>query len=76
MLLSELKIGQHATIKSIRPGDRLYRNRLISLGLIPGTSVVLSRVAPLGDPIQILVRGFLLSLRKAEANILVVETKV
>lgn len=73
MKISELKIGQKARIIAIQKTDGVYRSRLISMGLIPGTELVLSRVAPLGDPIQILVRGFLLSLRKEEAKILLVE---
>lgn len=73
MQLSQLKIGQKARIVAIKSGNKLYRHRLIALGLLPGTEFVLSRIAPLGDPIQILVRGFLLSLRKAEASILQIE---
>jgi len=48
----------------------VYRQRLIAMGLIPGTEFTVSRMAPLGDPIEILVRGFALSLRKHEASIL------
>lgn len=73
MLFTKLKIGQKARITALGVGDKLYRQRLISMGLIPGTEFIVSRVAPFGDPIEILVRGFALSLRKAEASILQIE---
>lgn len=74
MIISELKIGQKARILSLAQGTlSSYRKRLISMGLLPGTEFVVSRIAPLGDPIEILVRGFALSLRKNEANILDVQ---
>jgi ferrous iron transport protein A len=73
MHLSDLHIGQQATIISLAAGDQSYRKRLISLGLLPGTSFIVSHIAPLGDPIEIQVRGLALSLRKHEAAILTVE---
>ena len=68
---------------SLRPGDRAritgfkglpdaYRNRLLSMGMTPGTEFAVARVAPLGDPIQIVLRGFRLSLRRQEAEGLLV----
>ncbi len=73
MQLSEMKMGNKGRIISIQPGESLYRHRLISMGLLPGTEFTISRIAPLGDPIEITVRGFALSLRKGEANILKIE---
>lgn len=73
MRFSDLKIGDKARIKSFAAGHQGYRQKLIAMGLLPGTEFVVSRMAPLGDPIEILVRGFLLSLRKAEASILQIE---
>ena len=73
MQVSELHVGQTATIVSIRAGDASYRQRLIAMGLIPGTQFTVSRMAPFGDPIEIMVRGCALSLRKQEANILQIE---
>lgn len=71
MQVSELKIGQKVRVISLlKAGDKAYRQRLIAMGLIPGTEFSVSRMAPFGDPIEIQVRGFALSLRKAEANIL------
>ena len=73
MQVSDLKRGHKARVVSMRPGDKLYRQRLIAMGLIPGTEFTVSRMAPLGDPIEIQVRGFALSLRKVEANMLEIE---
>ena len=73
MRVSDLNIGHKAKVTAISAGDKAYRLRLISMGLIPGTEFTVSRMAPLGDPIEILVRGFALSLRKQEADILQIE---
>jgi ferrous iron transport protein A len=70
---SELKIGQTVKITALAAGDPGYRQRLIAMGLLPGTSFTVSRIAPFGDPIEILVRGCALSLRKREASILQIE---
>lgn len=74
MQLSELKIGEKARIISYRQGEQTYRQRLLAMGLLPGTMITLSRIAPLGDPIEILARGIALSLRKIEATLLQLET--
>ncbi|MEO8402427.1 MAG: FeoA family protein [Gammaproteobacteria bacterium] len=73
MQISEMKIGSKGRITGMLSGDALYRHRLISMGLLPGTEFIVSRIAPLGDPIEITVRGFALSLRKGEASILTIE---
>jgi len=70
MQLKDLNLGAKAKIKSLKTGDKAYRNKLIAMGLIPGTQVTLERIAPLGDPIEISVRGYALSLRKDEAQII------
>lgn len=67
MPFRDLKVGQKARIITLGVGDKVYRQRLIAMGLIPGTEFIVSRIAPLGDPMEILVRGFALSLRKDEA---------
>lgn len=74
MQISDLKIGNKARVVSVGVGDRVYRQRLIAMGLIPGTEFTVLRMAPLGDPIEILLRGYALSLRKREANLLHIET--
>ncbi len=75
MKFSDLKAGQTARITAIGKGDSAYRQRLIAMGILPGTEFTVSRVAPFGDPIEIQVRGFALSLRKDEAAIIDIEIK-
>ncbi len=67
MLLSQVPIGQVVQVTRIG-GEGSFRRRLLELGLVPGTRVELLRVAPLGDPVELLVRGASLSIRKAEAG--------
>ena len=69
--LADLPLGQHAAIASIDCERRLAR-RLMEMGLLPGTRVRVVRVAPLGDPIELRVRNYSLSLRRAEAAKIVV----
>ena len=69
MLLSEIKTGQIVQIVRVS-GQSSFRRRLMELGLVPGTRVELLRVAPLGDPVELLVRGASLSIRKAEASVI------
>ena len=61
MTLNELKIGQSAKIVSVG-GEGSLRNRLIDMGLIPHTELTLRKVAPMGDPIEIHIRGYELTL--------------
>ena len=65
--LASLKVGSKATVSEIRvPPEN--RGRLLEMGLIVGTPVELIRFAPLGDPVEIKVRGYHLTLRKHEAE--------
>lgn len=73
MQLSQMGVGERGRITRIHSDQSIYRHRLVSMGLIPGTEFVVSRIAPLGDPVEITVRGFALSLRKGEASILQIE---
>lgn len=73
MQLSQMKVGEKGRIVGLQAGEKVYRHRLISMGLIPGTEFTVKRIAPLGDPVEITVRGFELSLRKMEASILQIE---
>ena len=70
IVLGEMRVGEAGRIIGVDGGERVYRQRLVSMGLIPGTEFVVSRIAPVGDPVEITVRGFSLSLRKQEARIL------
>ncbi|NTV24596.1 MAG: ferrous iron transport protein A [Chlorobiaceae bacterium] len=67
MKLSELKVGDRAEVVSMQT-DPLVRRRLMDLGLIRGTELKVLRVAPLGDPIEIVYKGLYLTLRKSEAE--------
>jgi len=70
--LSELKKGTKGKIVKISGRGSVYR-RLIDMGLVTGSEVEMQRVAPLGDPIEIKVKGYNLSLRKEEADSIQVE---
>ncbi len=65
-LLSELSIGERGKVKSVN-GEGAIRRRLFDMGITPGAEVYLRKKAPLGDPIEIALRGYELTLRKAEA---------
>lgn len=73
MRLKNLAIGDSARVIGFERGDRSYREKLLSMGLTPGTAFTVSRAAPLGDPIELKVRGYAVSLRKGEAELLKVE---
>ena len=67
MTLSELKKGESAVITAVG-GEGALRCRLLDMGLIPKTKVTLQKVAPMGDPIEIRLRDYELTLRKEEAD--------
>ena len=67
MTLNQLHIGQTAVITEVG-GEGALRCRLLDMGLIPRTAVTLQKVAPMGDPIEIRVRGYELTLRVEEAE--------
>ena len=70
--LSELPIGTHATVREFpKQGSAFLRLR--EMGLMPGTALTLVRTAPMGDPLEIKVRGYNLTLRKTEAEHILVE---
>ena len=64
---AELGRGDRAEVVGFAGMPEHYRNRLLSMGLTPGTPFVIERPAPLGDPIEIRLRGFRMSLRREEA---------
>jgi Fe2+ transport system protein FeoA len=66
LTLPQLPLGTSACIATVGGEDRL-RRRLLEMGLVPGTTVTLTRRAPMGDPLEFSVRGYRLSLRAAEA---------
>jgi ferrous iron transport protein A len=71
MKLSELKSGEKATIIRFESPD--LELKLMEMGCIPGEDLVVEQIAPLGDPISIRIAGYSLSLRKNEANQIIIE---
>ena len=74
MTLNELKIGETAAITAVG-GDGALRCRLLDMGLTPRTRVTLRKVAPMGDPIEIHIRGYELTLRVDDARQITVEKR-
>lgn len=72
MTLDKLQIGKEAVI-TVVGGEGALRCRLLDMGLIPKTKVVVKKIAPMGDPIEIRLRGYELTLRKEEAKEIEVE---
>lgn len=66
-LLSQLKVGEKGIIAAVN-GEGAIRRRLFDMGITPGAEVYLRKKAPLGDPIEIALRGYELTLRKSEAS--------
>ncbi len=71
--LGQLAVGDQATISGFAQGAKTYRAKLLAMGLTRGIKLEVTRVAPLGDPLEISVRGFSLSLRRDEANAVLVD---
>lgn len=74
MTLDELPVGKTATIQKVG-GVGALRLRLLDMGIIPRTTVTMQKVAPMGDPLQILIRGYELTLRIDEARWIEVRPK-
>ena len=70
--LNELEKGETGLIKNVT-GEGRIRRRLFDMGVTPGATVILRKKAPLGDPIEVTVRGYELTLRKEEAKMVYVE---
>ena len=70
--LREVKIGQTATIVRLH-GEGALKRRIMDMGLTRGTEVYVRKVAPLGDPMELTVRGYELSVRKADAEMIEVQ---
>lgn len=67
MTLAQLPVGKTAIIKTVG-GEGALRLRFLDMGLIPRTVVKVQKVAPMGDPIQLLIRGYELTVRKEDAE--------
>lgn len=72
MTVDDLQIGQKGVISTVG-GEGALRLRFLDMGLIPGTIVRLQKVAPMGDPIQIQVRGYELTIRREDAGMIAIE---
>lgn len=70
--LKEACIGQTVRVKKLN-GEGAVKRRIMDMGITKGTEVYIRKVAPLGDPIEITVRGYELSLRKADAEMIETE---
>lgn len=75
MTLDKLPTGQSGTIAAVG-GEGALRCRLLDMGLIPGTMVTVRKTAPMGDPIELWLRGYALTLRKADAERIELEGSV
>ncbi len=73
MMLRDMAVGDKGKVTGLEKGNKAYRKKLLAMGLTPGTEFSVIRYAPMGDPIEISVRGFALTLRKNESAALLVE---
>ena len=69
--LKEVKIGETVTVLKLT-GNGAVKRRIMDLGITKGTEIFVRKVAPLGDPIEVNVRGYELSLRKADAEMILI----
>ena len=67
MTLANLKVGESAIIKKVE-GEGALRRRLLEMGITPNTRVTVRKVAPLGDPIELTLRNYELTLRRSDAD--------
>ncbi len=65
--LNDTKVGQTATVVKLH-GEGAVKRRIMDMGVTKGTEIYIRKVAPLGDPLEVTVRGYELSIRKAEAE--------
>ena len=72
MTLGEAKVGSTVTVTKIE-GDGAYKRRIMDMGITKGVEIYIRKVAPLGDPVECTVRGYELSVRKAEGGLIEVE---
>lgn len=70
--LKEVKCGETVKVTKLT-GEGAVKRRIMDMGITKGTDIYLRKVAPLGDPIEVTVRGYELSLRKADAELIEVE---
>ena len=69
MTLKEVKTGQTVTVEKLL-GEGAEKRRIMDMGITKGTEIFVRKVAPLGDPVEVTVRGYELSIRKADAELI------
>ncbi len=72
--LSEFAVGQKGVVKKIA-AERKIKRRLFDMGVTPNAEILLRKVAPLGDPIEVTIRGYELSIRRSEAETVLMEVE-
>lgn len=72
MTLKDVAVGQTVKVKKV-DGQGPVKRRIMDMGITKGTEIFVRKVAPLGDPMELLIRGYELSIRKADAEMVVVE---
>ncbi|MCR5612790.1 ferrous iron transport protein A [Treponema sp.] len=72
MTLREVKTGQTVVVEKLL-GEGAVKRRIMDMGITKGTEIYVRKVAPLGDPVEVTVRGYELSVRKADAEIILVK---
>jgi Fe2+ transport system protein FeoA len=71
--LSQLKVGQTGKVKSISAKAGTLKKRLLDMGCVTGCPITIKKLAPLGDPVEVLIKDYSLSLRQNEADAIEVE---
>ena len=72
MTLKELSVGKSGRVLTVS-GEKALRRRLLDMGITPRTVITMKKAAPLGDPIELLLRGYILTLRLEDAEKIVIE---
>ena len=72
MTLSELSVGRSGRVLAVG-GEKVLRRRLLDMGITPRTIITVKKIAPMGDPIELLLRGYVLTLRREDAEKITIE---
>lgn len=75
MTLNDLRVGERGRILTVG-GEKALRRRLLDMGLTPRTVIMVKKAAPMGDPIELLLRGYVLTLRLEDADKITIEQVV
>jgi len=75
MTIKDLQIGKSGIVETVG-GEKVLRRRLLDMGITPGTTVTVKKAAPMGDPIELILRGYVLSLRLQDAERITIKEKL